>query len=68
MEIQKFEYFENEKSLLDEIKAFFIIIFTSEALLVLKIFNFVSRLFYHVAKRLDKKDTVNFKFYDTQPG
>ena len=38
--------------------------FTSKALFVLKIFKFLSRLFGHVAKRLDKKDKVNFRFYD----
>ena len=38
--------------------------FTSEAIFVLKIFKFLSWLFGHVAKRLDKKDKVNFKFYD----
>ena len=38
--------------------------FTSRALLVLKIFKFLSWLFGHVAKPLDKKDKVNFKFYD----
>ena len=38
--------------------------FTAKALFVLKIFKFLSRLFGHVAKRLDKKDKVNFKFYD----
>ena len=38
--------------------------FTSKVLFVLKIFKFLSRLFGHVAKRLDKKDKVNFKFYD----
>ena len=38
--------------------------FTSKALFVLKIFQFLSWLFGHVAKRLDKKDKVNFKFYD----
>ena len=39
--------------------------FTSKALFVLKIFQvFLSRLFGHVAKRPDKKDKVNFKFYD----
>ena len=31
---------------------------------VLKIFKFLSRLFGHVAKRLDKKDKVNVKLYD----
>ena len=38
--------------------------FTSKDLLVLKIFKFLSLLFGHVAKRLDKKDKDNFKFYD----
>ena len=38
--------------------------FTSKALFVLKITEFLSWLFGHVAKRLDKKDKVNFKFYD----
>ena len=38
--------------------------FTSKALLVLKIFKFLSRLFAHAAKRLHKKDKVKFKFYD----
>ena len=38
--------------------------FTSKALFVLKIFKFLSRLFGNVAKRLDKKDKANFKFYD----
>ena len=38
--------------------------FTSKTLFVLKIFNFLSWLFSHVAKGLDKKDKVNFKFYD----
>ena len=38
--------------------------FTSKAFFVLKIFKFLSWLFGHVAKRLDKKDKVNFKFYD----
>ena len=38
--------------------------FTSKALFVLKIFKFLSWLFGHVVKRLDKKDKVNFKFYD----
>ena len=37
---------------------------TSKALFVLKIFKFLSWLFDHVAKWLDKKDKVNFKFYD----
>ena len=38
--------------------------FTSKALFVLKIFEFLSWLFGLVAKRLDKKDRVNFKSYD----
>ena len=35
--------------------------FTSKALFLLKISNFLS---CHVARRLNEKDTVNFKFYD----
>ena len=38
--------------------------FTSKALFVLKIFKFFSCSFGHIAKRLDKEDKVNFKFYD----
>ena len=38
--------------------------FNSKALFVLKVFKFLSWLFGHAAKRLDKKDKVNFKFYD----
>ena len=38
--------------------------FTSKALFVLKIFKFLSWLFGHVEKRLDKKGTVNLKFYN----
>ena len=38
--------------------------FMSKALFVLKKFKFLSWLFGHVAKRLDKKDKVIFKFYD----
>ena len=37
--------------------------FTSKALCVLKIFKFLSWLFGHVAKWLDKKDKVNLKLY-----
>ena len=37
--------------------------FTLKALFVLKIFKFLSWIFGHVAKRLDKEDKVNFKFY-----
>ena len=36
--------------------------FTSKSLFVLKIFKFLSWLFGHVAKRLDEKNKVNFKF------
>ena len=38
--------------------------FISKALFVLKIFKFLSWLFGHVPKRLDKEDEVNFKSYD----
>ena len=38
--------------------------FTSKALFVLKIFKFLPWLFDQVAKPLDKKVKVNFKFYD----
>ena len=38
--------------------------FTSKALFVLKIFKLLSWLFGHVAKRLEKRDQVDFKFYD----
>ena len=40
--------------------------FTSKVLFVIKIFKVLSRLFGHVAKRLHKKDKVNFKFYDVK--
>ena len=49
------------ESLLEMIKNAFY--FTAKVLLVLKIFQFLSWFFGHVAKRLDKKDKVNFKFY-----
>ena len=42
--------------------------FTWKPLFVLKIFKFLSWLFGLVAKGLDKKDKVNFKVYDVQPG
>ena len=43
--------------------------FTLKALFVLKIFKVLPLLFGHAAKRLDKKDKLNFKFYDvSQPG
>ena len=38
--------------------------FTIKALFVLKIFKFLSWLFGHVKKWLDKKDKDNFKIYD----
>ena len=38
--------------------------FPSKALFVLKIYDFLSSDFGHVARRLDKKDSVNFKLYD----
>ena len=38
--------------------------FNSKALFVLKIFKFLSWLFGHIAKRLDKEDIVKFKFND----
>ena len=38
--------------------------FTSKALFVLKIFKSFSWLFGQVAKQLDKKDKINFKFDD----
>ena len=38
--------------------------FTSKALFVLKIFKFLLWNFGHVAKLLDKKDQVIFKFFD----
>ena len=37
--------------------------FTPKALFILKIFKFSSWRSGHVAKRFDKKDKVNFKFY-----
>ena len=40
----------------------------SKALFVLKVFNFLSCLFGHVEKRLDKKSEVNFKIYDVTDG
>ena len=38
--------------------------FILKALFVLKMFKFLYWLLGHVAKRLDKKDKVNFKFHD----
>ena len=38
--------------------------FTSKPFSVLKIFKFLSRRFGYEAKRLDKKDQVDFKIYD----
>ena len=42
-------------------KAFY---FTSKALFFLKMLKFLFWLFGHVAKRLDEKYKVDFKFYD----
>ena len=55
------QFFATENPLKMTENAFY---FTSKALFVLKIFKFLSRLFGNVAKRLDKKDQFNFKFYD----
>ena len=41
--------------------------FVSKALFALKIFKFLSWIFSHVAKLLDKKDKVNFSFMTSQP-
>ena len=49
------------ESLLKMIKNSFY--FASKAVFVLKIFKFLSWLFGHVAKWLDKKENVNFKLY-----
>ena len=38
--------------------------FTSKALFVLKVLKFLSGLFGHSEKRLEKKDKVNFKICD----
>ena len=38
--------------------------FTSKAFFVLKVFRFLTWLFGHVSKQLDKKDKVNFKLYE----
>ena len=38
--------------------------FTLKAPLVLKMFKFLSWIFCHIKKRLDKKDRVHFKIYD----
>ena len=38
--------------------------FTLKALFVLNIFQFLSRLFDHVEKQLDKKNKVEFKIFD----
>ena len=38
--------------------------FILKALFILKIFKFLSWLFGHDEKRLDKKDKINFKIYD----
>ena len=38
--------------------------FTSKGIFALRIFKFLSWLFGHLLKWLDKKDKVIFKFYD----
>ena len=38
--------------------------FTSKALFVFKMYKFLSWLFGQVTKLLDKKDKINFKFYN----
>ena len=38
--------------------------FMLKALFVFKIFKFLSRLFGHVVKQLDKKAKINFEIYD----
>ena len=38
--------------------------FLLKALIVLKLFEFLSWIFGHVGKRLDKKAEVNFKIHD----
>ena len=40
--------------------------FTLKAPFVLKIFRLLSCFFGHVAKRLNKKDKINFKFYEVK--
>ena len=40
--------------------------FTLKALLVFKIFKFLSWVFGHAEKQLDYKDKVNFKLYDVR--
>ena len=42
--------------------------FTLKALLVLKIFKFLSWIFVHVEKRLDQNDKFNFKIYEVTAG
>ena len=42
--------------------------FTLKALIVLKIFKFLSLLFNHVEKRLDKKDKYSSKSMTSHPG
>ena len=55
---------ESEKPLKMKKNAFY---FTLKALLVLMIFKFLSWIFGHVEKRFDLKDTVNLKFFMSQP-
>ena len=55
------EFLATESSLKMMKNAFY---FTWKALFVLKIFKFLSWLFVHVTKLPDKKNKVNFGFYD----
>ena len=41
---------------------------SSQKRFVFKIFKFLSWILGHVAKRLEEKDEVNFKIYNSQPG
>ena len=41
---------------------------SSQKRFVFKIFKFLSWILGHVAKRLEEKDKVNFKIYNSQPG
>ena len=55
------QFFAAERPLKTKKNPFYFIL---KALLVFKVFKFLSWLFGHVEKRLDKKDEVNFKIYD----
>ena len=55
------QFLETESPLEIKKKAFY---FTLRALFVLKIFKFLSWIFGHIEKRIDKTDKVNFKTGD----